>query len=160
MKLVRYALLGVCVLVPLSTFAQDPIVYPAQNQSAEQVEQDTFACYSWAKEQTGVDPMATPKTQSAPPVASSAPSRGRGVAGGAVVGGIIGSTQGEFGKGAAIGAGAGLVGGGIRKRQVERQNQQNQQTWQQQEAAVQQQNRSEYNRAFTACMSGKGYSVK
>ena len=30
------------------------MIYPAKNQSNEQTEKDKFACYSWAKGQTGV----------------------------------------------------------------------------------------------------------
>ena len=38
--------------------AQELMIYPAKNQSNEQTEKDKFACYSWAKGQTGFDPMA------------------------------------------------------------------------------------------------------
>lgn len=46
--------------------AQDPIVFPAEGQSQEQMEKDKFSCYQWAKNETGFDPMQTP-TASAPP---------------------------------------------------------------------------------------------
>ena len=48
-------------------WAQDPIVYPAKGQSEDQMEKDKYQCYSWAKNQTGFDPMKTPTTTSAPP---------------------------------------------------------------------------------------------
>ena len=160
MKYSFFAILCVALSISISVNANDPIVYPSQNQTAEQQEKDKFECYSWAKEQTGFDPMATPKTQSPHPVKTTGPNRGRGVAGGAAIGGIVGATQGEFGKGAAVGAGAGAVGGGVRNRQVKRQNQQRQQAWAQQEAARYQQNRDGYNRAFSACLEGRGYTVR
>ncbi|MGD9015754.1 MAG: hypothetical protein PVH30_00120, partial [Desulfobacterales bacterium] len=47
--------------------AQDLMVYPANGQSNEQVEKDKFACYSWAKGETGFDPMQTPTATSPPP---------------------------------------------------------------------------------------------
>ena len=160
MNTLSYVMATLLVIVPAAAYAQDPIVYPAQNQSQEQTEKDKFECYSWAKGQTGFDPMVTPQTQSPPPVQTTGPNRRRGVAGGAAVGGIVGATQGEFGKGAAIGAGAGAVGGGVRNRQVQRQNQQRTQAWAQQEAARYQQNRDGYNRAFAACLEGRGYTVR
>lgn len=49
--------------------AQELMIYPAKNQSNEQTEKDKFACYSWAKGQTGFDPMA------APPATASAPAQ-------------------------------------------------------------------------------------
>ncbi len=40
--------------------AQEPIIYPSKGQSAEQQEKDKFECYSWAKQQSGFDPMKQP----------------------------------------------------------------------------------------------------
>ena len=34
----------------------EPFAYPTKDQTQEQQQQDHFACYSWAKQQTGVDP--------------------------------------------------------------------------------------------------------
>ena len=160
MKLVIPAFFFIVLSIDAVAHAQDPIIYPAQNQTQEQLEKDKFECYSWAKGQTGFDPMVTPQTQSPPPVQATGPNRRRGVVGGAAVGGIVGATQGEFGKGAAIGAGAGAVGGGVRNRRVQSQNQQRTEAWAQQEAAQYQKNRDGYNRAFSACLEGRGYTVK
>ena len=41
-------------------WSQDLVVYPAKGQSNDQMEKDKFECYSWAKGQTGFDPMAMP----------------------------------------------------------------------------------------------------
>ncbi len=35
-------------------FASDVFVYPKNGQSKDQQEQDQFACYKWAKEQTAL----------------------------------------------------------------------------------------------------------
>ena len=51
----------VVILLYGSAVAQELIIYPAKNQSNEQTEKDKFACYSWAKGQTGFDPMAQPQ---------------------------------------------------------------------------------------------------
>jgi len=144
-------------------------VFPAKNQGAQQQSHDETACFGWAKTQTGIDPMAIK-----PQVASSAPAKpatdpasgqvARGAARGAVAGTAIGAVAGDTGKGAAIGATAGALGG-ISNRSRARQQadqQQQQASAQQQEqahASVQQQ-KATYNRAFGACMEGKGYTVK
>ncbi len=48
-------------------FAEDMFVYPQKGQSDEQIEKDKFACYTWAKNQTGFDPMEVPRTTALPP---------------------------------------------------------------------------------------------
>src|SRR5262245_66333453 len=103
--LITAAVLGVLVAAPA---VAEVFVYPKQGQSQQQFEQDQFACHSWAKQQTGVDPSqsyaaASPNT--APPPQSGGAVRGgaRGAAGGAI-GGAIG---GNAGQGAAIGPGGG-----------------------------------------------------
>jgi hypothetical protein len=41
--------------------AADMFIYPQKDQTKEQQQADEFACYKWAKEQTGFDPMAARK---------------------------------------------------------------------------------------------------
>ena len=127
-------------------------VYPSKGQTKEQQEQDEFACYKWAKEQTGFDPTQPVQQAAAPPPQGGA---GRGAARGAAIGAIGGAIGGDAGKGAAIGAGVGAAGGAMRRRQAE-----------QQQAAAQQKAKEAYNadvagykRAFSACMTGRGYTV-
>ncbi len=134
--------------------AQEPFVFPAQGQSNQQTEQDKYSCYTWAKGQTGFDPMQAPTATAPPP----APKGGavRGAAGGALAGAAIGAIAGDAGKGAAIGAASGgIIGGARRQRSIKQQQQ-----YAQQQAAGYEQKRSEYNRAWGACMEGKGYTVK
>ena len=138
-----------------------PIIYPSKGQTSQQQEMDRFQCYTWAKETSGFDPMA-PVQATAPPPPAQAPvgGAGKGAAGGAVVGLAAGSLSGEAGKGAAIGAAAGgLIGGMRRREQVQRQMVAQEQYAAQQEAAYTQK-RNTYNRAFTACMEGRGYTVQ
>ena len=151
-------LLVVCAVVVLMATtlyaAQDPIVFPAKGQSNQKMESDKYACYSWAKGHTGFDPMQAPTSTAPPP-----PAQGgvvKGAARGALAGVAIGAIAGDAGKGAAIGAAAGGMVGGARQKQS---NQQQQQAAQQQ-AAGYEQKRGEYNRAWSACMEGKGYTVK
>lgn len=140
---------------------QELIVYPNKGQSKQQQEQDQYQCYTWAKGQTGFDPMAPPTTTSPPP-AREAPQGGvvRGGARGALVGVTAGAIAGDAGKGAAIGAASGALIGGMRRRDQERREEQKQEQWAQQQAANYQQGRATYNRAYTACLEGRGYTVK
>lgn len=145
-----------------SLWAQDMIVFPARGQSQEQTEKDKFECYRWAKNQTGFDPMEVPKTSSPPPQRQA---RGggalRGAAGGAVAGAAIGKITGESGsKGAAYGAGTGALLGGMRQSRQRRDDERARQQWEQDQAAAYAQKRNTYNRAYTACLEGKGYTVK
>lgn len=155
----------ICFLAGPSS-AQDPVVYPAKGQSQEQTDRDKFECYTWAKQQTGFDPMATPQTSSPPPPQSGA-STGSGAVTGAVRGGLLGVGIGALaggrkgaGRGAAIGALGGGAIGGMRSHDQQQRDQQARQQWEQQQAAEYSQKRSTYNRAFTACMEGRGYTVR
>jgi len=142
------------------SLAQDPIVFPAKGQSQDQMEQDKFSCYQWAKNETGFDPMQTP-TASTPPPQQQA---GRG---GALKGAAVGAGAGALikkddsrSKGAATGAVVGgVVGGAAQSRQMQK-DQQARQQWEQQQANEYAQKRNTYNRAFGACMESKGYTVK
>ncbi len=132
---------------------QAPIVYPAQGQSIEQQANDERTCRTWAQQQSGFNPSYAPQYQ------SSSPGPGgsviRGAAGGAALGAVGGAIGGDAGKGAAIGAGVGATVGllGNARRQVQ-QDQSNQQA-----AAAYQAGLQQYNRAFGACMAGRGYAV-
>jgi len=134
----RTLVIGACLaaLAPSLASAHDPVFYPARGQSQAQQDNDNFHCYRWAMDQTGFDPMTG--RSSTPTQANAA----RGAVGGAAVGAIGGAIGGNAGLGAAIGAGTGAIVGGARRRS-------------QQNAA-----RDAYNRAFAACMSGRGYTVR
>ena len=163
MKNIRILTLSLLFLFPASGFclAQDLVIYPAQGQTQEQLEKDKYECYTWAKQQSGFDPMQQP-TATTPPPQQQAQKGGvvRGGARGALVGVTAGAIAGDAGKGAAIGAGVGALGGGMRKRDQQRQQTQAQQQWEQQETATYAKNRDAYNRAHGACLEGRGYSVK
>jgi outer membrane lipoprotein SlyB len=79
-----------------------------------------------------------------------------GAAAGALIGGIA---DGNWGQGAAIGAAAGGLFGAHRKSSTNRRNQQNQEAWEQQQAQIYAQRRHQYNRAYSACLTGRGYTV-
>ena len=44
----------------ITSMADELMIFPSADQSAEQKEQDKCACYSWVKGESGFDPMAPP----------------------------------------------------------------------------------------------------
>lgn len=79
-----------------------------------------------------------------------------GAARGSLLGLGIGAIAGDAGKGAAIGAVAGAVGGGLKERQdLDMQHQATANAHAAQQAQLQ-----DYDRAYSACLSGRGYTVK
>jgi len=128
--------------------------YPAKGQTPDQQNRDEGECYAWAKQQTGINPMApasAPAQQSG--TSSGGGERVRGAARGAATGAAVGAIAGDAGKGAATGAVVGTMAGGHQKRKNRREAEQ--QAQQQQASSVQ-----SFNKAFGACMEGRGYSVK
>jgi hypothetical protein len=154
-------LVAALMVIPPAVFAQDPFIYPDKGQGAEQQEKDKFECYTWAKGQTGFDPMQVPTATTAPPQQGGQQSSAvRGAAGGALVGVTVGAIAGDAGKGAAIGAASGALFGGMRRRDQQRNQQQAEQQWAEQETANYANQRNNYNRAYSACLDGRGYTVK
>lgn len=119
--------------------SQTPIAYPAKGQSSQQQSKDDGECYGWAKQKTGIDPMASP------PPSQPGGERIRGAARGAVGGAAIGAIAGDTGTGAGVGAVVGTMAGGHRART--------------RESAEKQQTADTFNRAYRACMQGRGYTV-
>jgi len=132
-------------------------VYPAKGQSHQQQKVDEFECYKWAMEQSGIDPLNPPKVEAAP--AQTGPTGGavKGAAKGAAAGVAIGAIAGDAGEGAAIGTVAGGLAG--RRQGKKAQQQQNQQA-QANAANAQQEIKNSFIKGFSACLEGKGYSIK
>jgi len=159
--------LSLFAIVGSPAWGQELIIYPAKGQTQQQMDRDKFDCYSWAKQQTGFDPMqaqapAQP-VYSQPPPGASAGSVVRGGAGGAALGAAVGGIAGGWsgaGKGAAIGAVTGGVFGGLRSRARNQQAAQAQQQYAAQQSAQYHQKRDTYNRAYSVCLEAKGYMVK
>jgi hypothetical protein len=137
--LLTAALVG-CGLVGSAPGASGPFVYPQKGQSQAQTDQDHAACDRWARQQTGIDPNALPPSGR----------RGGKIVGGAAKGAAAGAAVGAIAGDAGTGAGAGAVVGGLAGRRRAKQDEQ--------AAASEQQ--SAYTRAFSACMEGRGYTVR
>jgi hypothetical protein len=161
-RLARLAAGVMLVCVPALAAAQS-FVYPERGQSAQQQELDRRQCHGWAVQQTGFDP-ANPRVATPPPpppqqVAGSG-AMARGAAGGAALGAVGGAIAGDAGKGAAIGAGAGALLGGMRRSQQIQQEQQMYQSQVAQQQGAVAQGQANFDRAFAACMAGRGYTVR
>lgn len=131
--------------------------FPAKGQSQQKQKQDEFECYKWAMDQSGIDPLNLPKVEAKPVETGPDGSAVRGAARGAAAGAAIGAIAGDTGEGAAIGAVTGALAG--RRAGKQAKAQQAQQT----DAAVKQKEqelKDSYLKAFTACMEGKGYTIK
>ena len=157
-------LLFFSILLASPVSGQNPIVYPAEGQSQDQMEKDKFECYTWARDQTGFDPMKTPTTTSGPPakeekVWGAGKTAVAGGAGGAIVGGAAAGKKGLV-RGGLVGAAGGALIGGVRSSNQRQREDQKRKDWERRESNNYARARNEYNRAFGACMEGRGYSVK
>ena len=133
------ALLGIGLAAFATSALAQSYAYPAKGQSPEQQASDEAQCHAWAQQQTGGAPPP-------PPPGTKVRGTVRGGACGAAGGAAIGAIAGDAGKGAAVGA----VVGGVRGRRQTKQA-----------VAAQQAGAADATqRAFGACMQGRGYSVK
>ena len=133
--------------------------YPTQGQSPEQQERDRYECYGWAVKQTGFDPsQRLPPQERVTVVPARAP--GETTVAGAFTGALIGAMV-AGPRNAAGGALVGATAGGLLGAASEDQ--------QRAEAARIETYRgnshyrseaAEYRRAMSACLEGRGYSVK
>ncbi len=147
--------LFVALLAGGTAAAQQMFIFPQKGQDQAQQDADRGACHVWAVNQTGFDPTLASTT---PPSSREAPQGGlvRGGARGAAAGAVIGAIAGNAGRGAAMGAAGGGLIGGMRRSDQARRQQQGSRNWQAQQDAQ----RANYRRALTACLEGKGYTVR
>lgn len=152
--------------VPVQVPTTTVYFYPTQGQSEEQQDRDRYECYVWAVKQSGFDPG---QAQLAPhqriEVAPAAPP-GADAAAGAVGGAIIGSMMAPrrdagFGMvfGAITGAMLGAASDQARQEQAARAQQYYDSKEANEYARVEKQAR-DYRRAMTACLEGRGYTVR
>jgi len=132
-------------------------VFPAKGQAAAQQGTDESYCYNWAKQQTGYDPVAPPPPPPAAPVEAKKGGAVKGAAKGAAAGAAVGAVAGDTSEGAAIGATAGAVKG---RRDQKKDTAAAQKESEQKAQAAGQAQTDQYKKAFSACLEGKGYSVK
>jgi len=132
-------------------------VFPSKGQDQATQDADEYACYKWAMQQTGVDPMNPPEVEAQQVHTGPDGSAIRGAAGAAAAGAAIGAITGDAGEGAAVGAVAGAISGrrSRKMRQASAQQQAHHQASAQEKALM-----DNFKKAFTACLEGKGYTIK
>ncbi len=143
------------------------VAYPAQGQTAEQSDRDRYECHNWAVKQTGFDPSRPGLApQYRVHVIQAGPPPGSNVLAGGVIGAMLGATvsnPNSAGVGALVGAVAGATLGAVAD---ESQNEANRQARDRVDAQVAADNASihdrasNYRRAISACLEGRGYTVK
>lgn len=140
--------------------------YPTRGQGEERQDRDRYECYLWAVRQTGFDPS---QPNLAPHQRFEAVTRvppghdtAVGTVGGAVLGAVV-APPGRKAEGAAIGAVAGAVAGAASdaaREQAVEQVQRKADKREVQRIAALEQKAANYRRAMTACLEGRGYSVR
>ena len=137
-RVVAVGLVAIVLAGCASSTPPPPSVYvnPTKGQTPEQQVRDQNDCMAVAKQQTGYDSVGDPAKGAGVGAAI-------GALGGAAAGAAIGAATGSAGTGAAIGAASGAtvgaVGGGVYQGSK---------------------GKDEYNRAYSDCMMGRGYSVR
>jgi len=154
MQSVRIWLGSALVLCVAGTAAaQDLYVYPAKNQTDEQMGRDKEECHDWAVKQTGVDPAKLAAEASTQQQKSGGMG---GAAGGAGMGAARGAMSGDAAGGAVQGIGIGRLLHAVRaRRQMEEQQDAAAQAQQQRQTLL-----GRYDRAYGACLTGRGYTVQ
>jgi len=151
----------------LNAVAAELIIYPKNDQSKEQQQQDEGACFVWAKNETGFDPLSIQSVPSAvvktPPPKKQRGGAIKGAIAGAVIGEIIGDEGDDVRDGAKYGAAAGLIRQGRRNKMAAKKQAQAMAEAEKEIAKIEAETaerRDIYNRHYSACLEGRGYSVK
>jgi hypothetical protein len=140
--------------------------YPQQGQTPEQTDRDRYDCHEWAVKQSNFDPSAPGVPPHDQVRVASGPPPGTNTAIGAVAGAILGAViagprDSGFGAvaggitGAAIGSTGDAANAEAQRQQIQAVRAQDAR-----QAAILDQKASNYRRAISACLEGRGYSVK
>lgn len=140
--------------------------YPTQNQTPAQQDRDRYECYLWAVKKTGFDPNRTPLAPHQRVEVIPQPAPGADTAVGAITGAVLGSMLArprEAGKGLAVGAIAGAMVGAASDAAKQQQAQELQRQYDAgyaQDYARAERQARDFRRAMTACLEGRGYTVR
>jgi hypothetical protein len=168
------AVLSACVTVPERSYrasepAPPPVslakvyFYPSQGQSEELQDRDRYECHSWGVRQAGFDPsrhFAPGEERDAViPARSAGANIGAAAAVGAMIGAIAGG-RGDALEGAVVGAMAGTVVGSASASAKEADSRNVARARTQRAYGRYEREAAEFRRAMSACLEGRGYSVK
>ena len=140
--------------------------YPKQGQTAEQQSRDHYECYNWAIKQTGFDPSQSSIPSERRVKVVPMPPAGHDMVvmsiAGAVLGALIGGPR-HAGHGALIGAGSGAVVGAVSDATRQQYAEQMEEAYSRRDQALDSRYEGQardFRRAMSACLEGRGYSVK
>jgi outer membrane lipoprotein SlyB len=140
--------------------------YPKEGQTTEQQSRDHYECYNWAMQQTGFDPSQSsiPPEKRVKVVPMPPPGHDTAVLAitGAVLGALIAGPR-HAGAGALIGAGSGAIVGAASDASREQYSQQMEEAYVNRDQALDARyegKASDFRRAMSACLEGRGYSVQ
>ena len=140
--------------------------YPNKGQSTEQQSRDHYACYNWAVDQTGFDPSASSivpeqRVRVVPMPPPGHDTIAMSIAG-AVLGALIAGPR-HAGGGALIGAASGAMAGAVSDVSREESARQMEEAYANSNQArdVHKEKKAlDFRRAMSACLEGRGYTVK
>jgi len=140
--------------------------YPNQGQSTEQQSRDHYECYNWAVEQTGLDPSVSSivpeqRVRVVPMPPPGQDTIAMSIAG-AVLGALIAGPR-HAGGGALIGAASGAIAGAasdISRQESARQMEEAYNNRNQGRDLHKEKKALAFRRAMSACLEGRGYTVK
>ena len=153
-------------LAPRPPVTTQVYVYPTAGQSSERLSRDRYECYLWGVKQSGFDPSQTSLAPHQRVEVVAMPPSGTDTAAGAITGAVIGAVIAgphDAAAGAVGGAILGGAAGAASDAQREARATQIQNRYDQRDAARMAQledQASNYRRALTACLEGRGYTVK
>jgi len=140
--------------------------YPQEGQTTERQSRDHYECYNWAMQQTGFDPSQSSISPERRVKVVPMPPPGYDTTvlaiAGAVLGALIAGPR-HAGGGALIGAGSGALVGAASDATRQQQAQQLEEAYANRDQALDARYEGEarsFRRAMTACLEGRGYSVK
>jgi hypothetical protein len=150
---------------PEASSGADIYVYPSKGQSDSRLDRDRYECHTWAFRQTGYDPSAPHLAPHQQVQVVAMPADHRGAIGGAVTGAVIGASVSrpyDSARGAVVGAVAGAIIGGASDSARTREAAGNPRpsAAEQAEQARLEKQAYDYRRAISACLEGRGYTVK
>jgi len=144
----------------------DIYVYPSKGQTEKQLDRDRYECHNWAVAQSHYNPSEPHLAPHQQIQVVAMPPPGQSTVAGAVTGAVIGAAVGsphDTGEGAVAGAIAGAVIGAsseaARRKEGDRVNTRISAEAQAERARLERQ-ASDYRRAISACLEGRGYTVK
>ncbi|HEY9194365.1 MAG TPA: glycine zipper 2TM domain-containing protein [Methyloversatilis sp.] len=141
-------------------------IHPARGQSEATLRRDRFECHEWAVRESGFDPATSYGTSAPVPHVEPDPPTGTGPVTGAISGAVIGAVVANphhSGEAAAVGAVIGAAAGAAADASREAQAQRIEEAYAERDVrrqAAEAEQATRYRRALSACLEGRGYTVR